>query len=197
MRDKTGRELTIEEVFNKSFNRLMTTFLELEVYFLHIVGYIPIHHIRRFFYRLAGVRIGRGSAIHMGTVFYNPRNIKIGEGSIIGERAVLDGRDMLTVGNHVAIATDVMIYNCQHDIHDKDFSPKSERVVIEDYVFIGPRVIILPGVLIKKGAVVAAGAVVTKDIPEYAVVGGVPAEKIGDRDFKDPHYKLGRAAWFR
>jgi len=45
-------------------------------------------------------------------------------------------------------------------------------VVIEDDVWIGARVIILPGVTIHKGAIVGAGAVVTKDVPEYAIVGG-------------------------
>ena len=42
-----------------------------------------------------------------------------------------------------------------------------------------------------------AGAVVTKNVSEFEIVGGVPAKKIGERKNKDPHYKLGRAAWFR
>ena len=68
---------------------------------------------------------------------------------------------------------------------------------IGDYVFIGPRVIILPGVRIGKGAIVGAGAVVTKDVSDFAIVGGIPAEVIGERKTKDLHYKLGRARWFQ
>ena len=64
-------------------------------------------------------------------------------------------------------------------------------------MFIGPRAIILPGVTIKRGAVVGAGAVVTKDVEEFKIVGGVPAKEIGERQNKNPNYKLGRAAWFR
>ena len=133
----------------------------------------------------------------MGARFYNPQHITIGKDSIIGEQAVLDGRGSLVIGDHVDIASEVMIYNCKHDIHDQNFSPVCESVVIEDYVFIGPRVIVQPGVTIKKGAIVAAGAVVVKDVDEYAIVGGVPASLIGERKIKDLHYTVGRAAWFR
>ena len=164
---------------------------------LHYVGGVPSHHFRRFFYRLFGIKIGRGSAIHMGAKFYNTFNIKIGEDSIIGEDAVLDGRGMLTIGNHVDIASEVMIYNAEHDVRDPSFRAICAPVVIEDYVFVGPRAIILPGVTIKKGAVVGAGAVVTKDVEENMIVGGVPAKHIGDRNVKDLNYRLGRAAWFR
>ena len=53
-----------------------------------------------------------------------------------------------------------------------------QKVTICDDVWIGARVIILPGVTIGKGSIIAAGAVVTKNVPEYAVVGGVPAKVI-------------------
>lgn len=163
---------------------------------LHFAGYVPSHHYRRFFYRLFGIQIGKGSTIHMGARFYDPRNIKIGNDSIIGEGAVLDGRDKLIIGDHVDIASEVMIYNAEHDIKDPNFKAINAPVVIEDYVFIGPRAIILPGVKIKKGAVVGAGAVVTNEVGEYSIVGGVPAKEIGKRP-RDLNYRLGRAAWFR
>lgn len=199
--DKTGKELSAKETVDKIQFRFSTILLEKIVFFLHLIGHLPIHHVRRFFYRLAGMKIGKGSSIHMGTRFYNPTNISVGEDSIIGENAVLDGRDKLTIGNHVDIATEVMIYNSEHNVNTEHFAAVEnvvrEPVIIEDYVFIGPRVIILPGVKIGKGAIVGAGAVVTKEVSPYAIVGGVPAKIIGERKNKDLHYKLGRAAWFR
>lgn len=185
-------------MINKIIFRIKTIFLEfINSFLILIIGCIPVHHVRRFFYRLFGMKIGRGSAIHMFASVYKVSGIQIGKDSIIGEWAVLDGRDKLTIGDHVDIATGVMIYNSQHDINDPEFNAETSPVEIGDFVFIGPRAIILPGVSIGKGAVVAAGAVVTKSVSPFAIVGGVPAQVIGERKNKDPHYKLGRAAWFR
>lgn len=181
----------------KITRRIKTIFWEWINFKLGIVGHIPSHHFRRLSYRLVGVKIGKGSTIHMNAVFYYPPNITIGNDTIVGERAVLDGRAPINIGNHVDIASEVMIYNAKHNINDENFKPEFSSVIIEDYVFIGPRAIILPGVTIKKGAIVAAGAVVTKDVDEFTIVGGVPAKEIGERQNKNPNYRLGRAAWFR
>ncbi|PIR79692.1 MAG: acyltransferase [Candidatus Levybacteria bacterium CG10_big_fil_rev_8_21_14_0_10_35_13] len=182
---------------DRAVRRTKTVFWELANLKLIWIGFFPSHYIRRFFYRLFGIKIGSGSAIHTGARFYYPPNIEIGADTIVGESAVLDGRDKLYIGSHVDIASEVMIYNAEHDINDENFKALTAPVKIGDYVFIGPRAIILPGVTIGKGAVVGAGAVVTKDVEEFAIVGGVPAKPIGERQNKNPNYKLGRAAWFR
>lgn len=196
-KDKTGKSLTTGEFLGKAGNRIKNVALELQVFLLHCAGFFPSHTFRRFLYRLSGVKIGKGSTLHAGVVFYDPKNVSVGEDSIVGEGAVLDGRAKLYIGNHVDIASEVMVYNSQHDINDETFIAISKAVIIEDYVFVGPRAIILPGVTIGQGAVVAAGAVVTRDIPPYAVVGGVPAKVIGERKIKTLKYKLGRARLFR
>lgn len=55
------------------------------------------------------------------------------------------------------------------------------KVIIEDYVWIGPNVIILPGVHIGKGSVCAAGCIVTRDVQPYSVMAGIPAKKVNER----------------
>ena len=196
-KDRMGNRLGFGSGLKKIFNRCYNYFLDAELLCLRIVGFIPIHTLRWLIYSLDGVEIGKGSHIHMGTQFFYPGKIRIGEGSIIGQNAFLDGRDKLIIGNFVDIASDVMIYNSEHDVNSEDFSSTTAPVEIGDYVFIGPRAIILPGVKIGKGAVVAAGAVVTKDVPEFAIVGGVPAKTIGERKIRDLNYKLGRTRLFQ
>lgn len=196
-KDKTGKELTWEQTFPKITNRLANYWLDFELMLLRWVGHVPFHCCRRFFYQLAGIKIGKGSTIHMWANFFQPKNISIGEDTIIGNNAFLDGRAPLTIGNHVDIASEVLIYNSEHNVNDEEMKAREEPVVIEDYAFIGPRVIILPGIKIGKGAVVAAAAVVTHDVLPGKIVGGIPAREIGERKIKDYHYRLGRARLFQ
>lgn len=184
-------------IIKKILNRLWNVILETEIFILHLAGYIPFHWIRKLIYWAGGIKMHWSSTIHMGARFYDGRNIVIGRDTIIGEKVVLDGRDKLIIGDHVAFASEVMVYNSWHDMNDEKFTALSEPVIIEDYVFIGPRSIILPGVKIGRGTIVAAGSVVTKDIEPFVVVAGIPAVKMRERELKNPHYKLGRPRLFR
>ena len=196
-KDKMGRKLSVGSGIAKIFNRLSSYLADFDLFILRLIGWFPLHTVRILFYKLDGIKIGKKAHIHMGIQFFDPSNIEIGEGTIIGQNAFLDGRDKLKIGAHVDIASDVLIYNSEHDINSVDFKPINAPVVIGDYVFIGPRAIILPGVKIGKGAIIAAGAVVTKDIEEFVIAGGVPAKPIGERKNKEPNYVLGRSRLFQ
>ncbi len=91
---------------------------------------------------------------------------------------------MIRIGNHVRIAPFVQIIAGNHDISNPG-EPIGrvipQGVSIGDNVWVGGRVIILAGVTVGPNAILAAGAVVTKDVPPYSIVGGVPAKLIRDR----------------
>ncbi len=197
LKDKNGNKLNNSQIFSKVLTRFANYWLDFELMLLRWVGYFPSHTIRNIKYRFFGIKLGKGSIFHMWANFYQPKNITIGEDTIIGDHAFLDGRDEIKIGSHTDIASSVMIYNSEHDLSASDFGAILAPVEIGDYVFIGPRVIIMPGVKIGKGAVVAGGAVVTKDVPDFAIVGGVPAKVIGERKNKNPNYRLGRARLFQ
>lgn len=195
--DKEDNKLSMSESIGKITRRFWSYVVDFHLYLLWIVGYIPFHTIRNIFYVMSGIKMGKHSTFHMGARFFNPAKISIGEGTIIGDHAFLDGREKIVIGNQVDIASQVMIYNSEHNLSDNTFKAIEEPVTIEDYCFIGPRVIIMPGVKIGRGAVVAGGAVVTKDVPDLAIVGGVPAKVIGERPLKEFKYKLGRPRLFQ
>lgn len=197
LKDRMGRQLTTSQVVKKVINRLKNIFLDFELMLLRWVGHIPSHCFRKWVYRLAGVKIGKGSTIHMWCNFFNPRGVEIGEDTIVGDHCFLDGRAKLKIGSHTSIASHVLIYNSKHDINDPEFRATESPVEIGDYVFIGPRAIIIPGKKIGLGAVVAAGAIVTHDVPPGKIVAGVPAKIIGERKLKDFNYRLGRARLFQ
>jgi maltose O-acetyltransferase len=160
------------------------------LYLATLIGHVPVHAFRLFMYRqVFGVKIGRQTSVHWRTRFYAPHGITIGDNTILGNDLFLDGRFRLTIGNNVNIGGETAIFTAEHDPNDPQFGMVGAPVVIEDYVYIASRSTILPGVRIGRGAVVALGAVVTKDVPEYTIVGGVPARVIGQRS-RDLRYTL-------
>ena len=154
-----------------------------------MIGYIPSVLMRRFFYRLSGMKIGKNSIVQGRGEFSLMHNLTIGNNSIVGMKCTLDARKGITIGSNVNFSSEVAIYTLQHDPQSSLFETKGGPVVIHDYAWISFRVTILPNVTIGKGSVVAANSVVTKDVPEYSIVAGIPAKVIGKRT-KNLHYTL-------
>jgi maltose O-acetyltransferase len=77
-------------------------------------------------FSFSGVKIGKSTNIHMGCKFFEPRGVIIGEDTKIGDRAFLDGRAPLVIGNHVDLASEVMIYNSEHDLKATHFRQKHQ-----------------------------------------------------------------------
>jgi acetyltransferase-like isoleucine patch superfamily enzyme len=172
----------LPDTLQRALRKVSAVFTGFGLLLINLTGTIPSHHFRRFVYRrVFKVRIGHGSIIHWKTRFFGPAGVKIGDYCNLGNDAFLDGRRGLVIGNRVATGAEVMIYTLQHDIDSPTFSVTGGPVVIEDYVYLGPRVIVLPNVRIGYAAVVGAGAVVTSDVGPYAVVGGVPARFLRER----------------
>lgn len=112
----------------------------------------------------------------------------VGKRCAVGARAELRavGAD-ITIGDDVRIAAEVVIMTRDHKFGGKDIdTPLLEKgyvhkpVTVGKLSWIGRRAILLPGVTLGRNVIVAAGAVVTKDVADFAIVGGIPARVIGD-----------------
>lgn len=126
--------------------------------------------------------LGRKSVIESFSCINNAvGDILIGDFTRIGLHNTIIGP--VTIGNHVNLAQGVTITALNHNFEDITLridqqGVSTNTVTISDDVWIGTNSVVLPGVTIGTHSVVAAGAVVTKDVPPYTIVAGVPAKVI-------------------
>lgn len=162
--------------------------------------------------RLAAIlnsQIDKTAKIYSGCLFYDS---SIGKYSYLGYDCEIVNCE---IGNFCSFASGVIIGGAQHPLnwvstspvfytagggakrHLGDLNhPKTKRTIIGNDVWIGHRAIIMAGVNVGDGAVIGAGAVVTKNVPPYAIVGGVPSSVIRYRFDKDTILKLQNSKWW-
>lgn len=163
---------------------------------LEIVMKVPFHCIRNIYINRFIQKRGKRVEICRNVELRYPKNIYIGNYCTVNKRVLLDGRGgTIRIGDCVDIAQDTKIWTLQHDYNSPTYEAVGKSVILEDYVWIASNVTILPGIRVGEGAVVATGAVVTRDVPPYTIVAGIPAKKIGERK-RELNYKLGQQRWF-
>ncbi len=116
--------------------------------------------------------------------------VSIGKGSVINNSCLLYTTGGLVIGENVSISSGAWLVTGTHDMNDPLFPDKYLPIVVGNYAWIGVRATILAGVTIGEGAVIMAGAVVTRDVPPYAVVGGIPAKIVSKRALQNFSYEL-------
>lgn len=127
------------------------------------------------------IKIENNVFIHENVLINSNELITIGEGTTINRNSLLLAK--VKIGKYCSIAPNVVIVGANHIFKDTSKTIKSQGselkgIIIEDDVWIAANSTILDGVHIGKGSVIAAGAVVNKNVPEYSIVGGVPAKVI-------------------
>ncbi len=138
------------------------------------------------------IHIGANSRIDcVGGKFEGGQGLHIGAGVHISARVHLNvGGGLLTICDYAAVTTGACIITGSNTKEGRAMSSASPRemqvierktVVIGTCAMVAAHAVVLPGVTIGAYAVVGAGAVVTKDVPDYAVVFGIPAQVVGDR----------------
>ncbi|MBZ6076258.1 acyltransferase [Microvirga puerhi] len=153
------------------------------------------------------IRIGRGSRligrvtlIANGAIEIGPQaelyegcfihcqggTVRIGQNSALGPNVIIYGGGNVDIGQACSIATHSTIVSTSHHHSDatrpiREQGSSASKVTICDDVWLGAHAIVLAGVTIQPGSIIAAGAVVLKDVPEFAIFGGVPARLLRKR----------------
>lgn len=105
------------------------------------------------------------------------KNITLGKDVFVNSGCHFQDQGGITIGNGSLLGHNVVLATINHDLNPRNNRKNHYAPInIGNHVWIGSNATILPGVTIGDWAVVAAGAVVTKDVPPYTVVGGVPAK---------------------
>ena len=173
------------------------------IYRLNKISSLAGSRLRAHFARLQGANIGEKCLIDRGFTIEYPwkvnmgirciiepfvwfklvrqdSQLSIGDYTFIGRGTEFNVRQSIIIGNNVLISPNVFITDHVHNTKVDDLISsqgcRSARVIIDDDVWLGVRSVVLPGVRIGHGAVVGAGAIVTHDVPNNAIVAGVPAK---------------------
>lgn len=135
-------------------------------------------------------KCGKGVSLGRGMKMYGAGNIIAGNDVSIGDGCLfMCTRAKIKIGDHVMFGPQVTVITGGHrmdlvgrymtTVTNEEKNPEDDRdVVFEGDNWIGAGVTVLRGVTVGEGAVIAAGAVVTRDVPPYSIVGGVPARVI-------------------
>ena len=125
---------------------------------------------------------GRSVRVNPQADIGSGRRVSVGNNCNLAERLKVIGD--LTLGNDVMLGPEVVFISYNHAVDDLEVpmraqgATESKPIHVGDDVWIGMRAMIMPGVTIGSHAIVAGGSVVTKDVPEWAIVGGNPAKLI-------------------
>ena len=126
-----------------------------------------------------------GGNIEKEAYFGEGRGLYMGTGSGLGVNCQI--QRPCHIGDYVLMGPDVVIFTMNHKADRTDIPIGAQgmtgkrKVTIGNDVWIGQRAMIMPGVTVGDGSIIAAGAVVTKDVPPYSIVGGIPARVLKTR----------------
>jgi len=147
-----------------------------------------VNNVRKFLVAQGVKKVGHNLKIN-GLVNGFGKNVVLGNNVSFNGCEIIGGGEV-EIGDYFHSGRFIQIITQNHRFEGAESIPYDKvrirkKVTIKDFVWLGQGVTILPGVTIGEGVIVGAGAVVTKDIPDYAIVGGNPAKIIRYRNVEE------------
>ena len=160
-----------------------------------VINKIPSHHIRIWWLRIGGAKIGKGSSVWRNTEVIGIENLRIGADSVVGWHCQIDARAGLVIGDHVTVASYVLMITAGHDTRAPEFWAIYTPIHIEEYAWIASRAMLISGARVGRGAVVGGGSIVNKHVAPYKIVVGLKAKPVGERP-RELSYRVGGKGLF-
>jgi acetyltransferase-like isoleucine patch superfamily enzyme len=135
---------------------------------------------RRRAWCMLGARIADTAWIGPRVWIRSPSRVSIGAGSKIAGRTMIESYGEVTIGRNVLL-NDADLFTAQHFVDDPTFKAERSFIWIGDQAWLPHKIIILPGVRIGNYAVIGTGSVVSRDVPDYGVAVGNPAQVVKER----------------
>lgn len=147
-------------------------------------SWIPSSGLRTRLLRLFGAEIGQGVYFKPGIRVKFPWYLKIGDYSWIGENCWIDNLALVTIGKHACISQGAYLCTGNHDWSSRNMRLFRKPITIHDGAWVGAFSVVSPGITVGKCAIAALGSVLMKDIPEFEVHAGNPAEFVRQRQIR-------------
>jgi putative colanic acid biosynthesis acetyltransferase WcaF len=131
---------------------------------------------RRLLLRMFGAKLSSTSYIYPSTRVWDPRLLEVGQHSALAPGVEVYSVDRIVIGDHCTVSMQAFLCTGSHDISHPKMRLTHAPIYLENGSWVCARAFVGPGVRVGEGAVVAACSVVTKDVPDWTVVAGNPAQ---------------------
>lgn len=132
--------------------------------------------------RLFGARIAPGCTIRRTSRVYYPWNLTVGAVSAIGDRVEIYNLGPVTIGDRVTVSQEAYLCAGTHDYRQRSMPLLTPPITIKDDAWVCARAFVGPGVTVGEGAIVGAASVAMRDVPDWTIVAGNPAQVIKTRE---------------
>jgi putative colanic acid biosynthesis acetyltransferase WcaF len=131
--------------------------------------------------RAFGARVGPRCTIRRTSRIYYPWNLTMGALAALGDDVVVYNLGPVTLGERVSVSQEVYLCGGSHDYRLRTMPLVTAPIVLKDDAWVCARAFVGPGVTVGEGAIVGAAAVAMKDVPDWTIVAGNPAQFIKER----------------
>jgi len=181
-----NKQTDLSKYDNSAYQPGKNAFIRFLWYLTNVLFFInplnPVSSLKVFLLRLFGAQIGKGVVIKPSVNIKYPWRLKIGDYSWIGENTWIDNLADVEIGKNCCLSQGAMLLCGNHNYKSSGFDLITEKIILEDGVWIGAKAVVSPGVHCKSHLVLSVNSVLTeKNTEAYMIYSGNPAKAIRER----------------